>query len=229
MGNCCGRSATVPPPSSTPTLPAPARTQETTSSTHQTSTPSSHTRPSKRKTRKPAPKRRTRKPAHDTPQHDYETTALSQGSTSSQPRGDDRDHPAPSSSSNPRSRPFRSRGGHSHQIHKPMSSDTTFSQGPRSHSPSRMTGTSPTPLLGHGPQLTGTSGPASGTSQIPTQRQERRPHFPSSLQSILSDDFRCVFRCIAVSDDNSCTIVHRFRILVTGKVCIMYPTDRRRT
>src|ERR1700679_2698333 len=52
-------------------------------------------------------------------------------------------------------------------------------------------------------------------------QHERRPRFPSTLQSLLSNDFRCVVRCRADSHNNCCTIIHRFRILVVGKVCIL--------
>jgi hypothetical protein len=59
-------------------------------------------------------------------------------------------------------------------------------------------------------------------------QHERRPRFPSTLQNLLSNDFRCVVRCRADSHNNCCTIIHRFRILVVGKVCIVYHTGRRR-
>ena len=166
------------------------------------------------------------------PQHGYEMSTLSQDSTSSQRRRYDRDHPPPSSASNPRSHLDRSHGGHSHQLHKSMSTDTIFSQGLHSHSSGRIIRATSTFLLGHGPQPTSAqfeSGLASGTSQIPAKRQGHRPHFCSTLQSILCNDFRCVVRCRAPSHNNSCTILHRFRILVAGKVCILYPTNRRRS
>jgi hypothetical protein len=193
----------------------------------------------------------SRMPAHDTAQHDYEMTPLrpspkysavtlermrSQDSTSSQRRRDDGDYPPPSydPSSIYRSQPYRSQGSVSPQLHKSIAMDTTSPQGPHSHpssDSSRMTRTPSTFLLGHGPQATGTmfeSGLASGTGQTPADRQGRRTRFPSALQTLLSNDFRCVVRCRADSHNNCCIIIHRFRILVVGKVCIMYRTGRRR-
>lgn len=133
----------------------------------------------------------------------------SEDSTSSQRRRDDRDYPPPPSASDPHyqevpSHPFRSRGGNPPP--KSISTDTTFPQGPRSQFD---------------------SGLASGTGKMPVDKQERRPRFPSTLQNLLANDFRCVVRCRAVSHNNCCTIIHRFRILVVGKVCIMYHTGRR--
>ena len=46
----------------------------------------------------------------------------------------------------------------------------------------------------------------SGTGRMPpapdSDRQERRPRYPSILQSVLSNDFRCVVRCRGVSHNN---------------------------
>lgn len=64
---------------------------------------------------------------------------------------------------------------------------------------------------------------------VSREKQERRSRFPSTLLSLLPKDFRCVVRCCAVSHNtNCCTIIHRFRTLVVGKVCIVYHTGRRR-
>lgn len=173
MGNCFCSSATVP--SSSPPRPVLAPTQETGTFTHPaTSTPSSYVAVSSRNI-------------------------------------DDRDKPPPLSCPHcreMRSHPYQFRGGVSPQLHKYMlSTDTTFLQRPRSHSSSRMTRTSPTCSLGYGPQPTGTqfeSGLALGTGRMPpdSDRQERRPRFPSTLQSVLSNDFRCVVRCRGVSHNN---------------------------
>lgn len=204
MGNCCGGSAAVP--SDSPPQPVPAPTQAT--------VPSPHPTPSSNVASSPG-----LVPAHDTTQQDYEMNTLSynhgavaserQDSTPSQRRGDDRDHPPPSppSASNPHSQEtnsylYKPRGKPSPRLHKSVSVDTPFPQRPRSHSPSRMTRTSSTVLSGHGPQPTDTqseSGQAPGTGQMPADRQERRPRFPSTLQSLLSNDFRCVARGCAVS------------------------------
>jgi hypothetical protein len=203
MGNCSSASATMSPSPPTRPLPAPM--------VPPTSTPLSHVA----SPRTPPNKM----PTHGTTQHDYEMPTLphkhsavasermpSQASTSSQRRSDDRDIPLPPSGSDPHSQEmpsykFKSRGRVPPQLHKSISMDTPFPQG-RPHSPSRMARTSSTTLLGQGPQPTGTqveSGLASGTGQIPADGQKRRPHFPSTLQSLLSNDFRCVVRCRADS------------------------------
>lgn len=146
-------------------------------------------------------------PPHDTAQH-YEMTALSpkrvDWSQETQP-------------------PFRARGMASPQLRKYPSMDTAFLQG-RSHSPGRMSRASSANLPAHGPQPTGTP---TKSGQTPADRQEHQPLFPFTLQRLLSNDFRCVVRCRSVSHNNCCTI-YRFRILVVGKVCIMYYTGRRR-
>jgi hypothetical protein len=99
----------------------------------------------------------------------------------------------------------------------PSSGSNPHSQEMRSH-----------PFQSRGPRSQLESGLASGTDQVPADKQERRSLFTSVLQSVLSNDFRYVVRFRAVSHNNCCTIIHRFRILVVGKVCIMYHTDRRR-
>jgi hypothetical protein len=145
-------------------------------------------------------------PARDTAQNDHEMRTRSQDCTSSQCRRDDRNDPPPSSGSDPhpqemRSHLFRPRRS---QLQKSRSTSTTFPQGQSSHASNRMTRTSSTVLPGHGPQPTGTqfeSELASGTGKMPADRKERRPRFPSTLQSLLSNDFRCVVRCRAVSHD----------------------------
>jgi hypothetical protein len=221
MGICCSRGNPAAP------------TQETAPSTHSTTTALSHVAPSSKGTSGIS--------AHDTPQRDYEMTPLSpqhsavtpermrsQDSTSSQCHHDDRARPPPSSDSNSQ-RPFlyQSRGGVSPSLQKPITTDTTLPQGSRSHSSSQMIRTSST-LPSPGPQTQFESRLASGTGQIQDDRKERQPHFPCSLQSLLSNDFRCVIRCRAFSHNNCCIVIHRFRILVVGKVCIMYLTGRRR-
>jgi hypothetical protein len=169
MGNCLCSSATLP--SNSPPPPVLAPTQETAPFTHPaTSTPSPYV------------------------------------AVSSKPI-DYRDNPPPSSYPHRcemRLHPYRFRGRVSPQLHKSiLSTDTTFLQRPRSHSSSRMTRTSPTILFGCGPRPTGTqfeSGLASGTGRMPpdSDRREHRPCFPSTLQSVLSNDFRYVVRCRGV-------------------------------
>lgn len=204
MGNCCGGSATVP--SSSPPRSSLAPTQAP-------STPSPYVATSSQGI--------SGMPAHDTTQHDHEMTTLSpkhgvermrsQDSTSLQRRRNDRDYPPPPSASDPPyqempARPFKPRGRNSPQLHKSISTDTTFLQEPHSQFE---------------------SGLASGTGKMPADRQERRPRFPSTLQNLLANDFRCVVRWRPVGHNNCCTIIHRFRVLVVGKVCIMYHTGRR--
>ena len=237
MGNCCGGSATVPSESSSPSKPVPVHTVP---SSHSTFTPSSHVASSSKSI--------SGTPVYDTAHHEYEMTTLSpensavaperlrsQDSTSSQRRRDDRDYPPPPSDSNPHGQEMRSLYRHRGPPSKPQKSRptaTTSPQGPPSHPSSQMTRTPSTFLHGDDrSQPTGTqpeSGLASGTGQMPVDRQERRPRFPSTLQTVLSNDFRCVARCRADSPYNCCTIIHRFRILVVGKVCIMCHTSRRR-
>ena len=232
MGNCCGGSAIVPPSPSSHTVPV-----GTVPSAHSRPTPLSHV----------ASSSKSISGMHDTA---HEMTTLwpenravapdglrPEDSTSSQRRRDNRDHPSPSPDFNPHgqethSHLYRPRGPVSRpQAQTSTSTDTTLSRGPPSHPSSQMTRTSSTNLSGHGHQPTGTqpeSGLASGTGQIPFGRQEPRPRFTSTLRTVLSNDFRCVVRCRADSPNNCCTIIHRFRILVVGKVCIMYHTSRRR-
>jgi len=227
-------------PSSSPPRPVLTLTPETVLSTH----PGSESTPSSRVLS--SSKSINGLSAHDTAQHANEMATLSpkhsavtpermrsQGSTSSLRRRVDGDHPPMSSGSIPLSQEMPShiyRRGYSPQLHKSISMDTT-SQGPRSPSSTRMTRTSSTAPLGGGPQPTGTqleSGLALGIGQMPANRQKHRPRFTSTLQSLLSNDFRCVVRCRAVRHNDCCTIIRRFRILVVGKVCIMYHTGRRR-
>jgi hypothetical protein len=200
MGNCCSGSATEPSPSPPRPVTAPTQGREPSSSSYVAS----------------SYKSTSGMPTHGAAQNDYELATLSlnhaaatpertrsQDPTSSQCRRDDgRDEPPPSSGSNPRSHLFRPRGP---QLQKSIS-DATFSQGQRSHSSNRMTRTSSSTILtGHGPQPTHTQFEpelASGTGRMPADRQERRPRFPSTLQSVLSNDFRCVVRCRGVSHNN---------------------------
>jgi hypothetical protein len=200
MGNCCSDSTTRPSPAPTQTTP----------STHPTPIPSSYEASSSKAINGwPSP----------ATQHDHEMTPIpspkhsavtpermrSQDSTSSHDRG----YPPPSSGSIPHlqevhSHLYRSRGRGSAQLHESMSMDTPSPEGPRSHS-SRMTRTPSTPLLGNGHQPTGTqvaSGPASRTSQMSAEGQERRLRFPSTLQSLLPNDFRYVVRCRVLSHNN---------------------------
>jgi F-box-like len=64
--------------------------------------------------------------------------------------------------------------------------------------------------------------------EVRVNRRESRSRFPFAMQGLLPNNLRCVVRCRAVSHNNFCTIIHRFRILVVGKVRIMYHTGRKR-
>lgn len=202
MGNCCSGSATGSSSSHSRPVTAPTQGREPSSSSNVDS----------------SSKSLSGMPAHGATQHNYELATLppkhgvatpertrsqnpSQNPTSSQRRRDDRDEQSPSSGSDPRSHPFRPRGP---PLQKSIS-DATFSQGQRSHSSNRMTRATSTTLPGHGPQPTHTqfeSELASGTGRMPADRQERRPRFPSTLQSVLPNDFRCVVWCRGVSHNN---------------------------
>ena len=117
---------------------------------------------------------------------------------------------------------YRSRGSCSPQLNRSMSVDTGLPQGARSHSYSRMnrTRTASVSLLDyeHPPSSTQfKSWPALGAGQMPTKRHEGLSRFPSTLRSRLSDDFRYAPRRCPISHYYS-TIVHRFNLLVVGKV-----------
>jgi hypothetical protein len=77
--------------------------------------------------------------------------------------------------------------------------------------------------------LTHSSSPGRPRGQVKCQPIDRnadhaslqfcRAYFPTTL-GVWSD-------AVLVSHTNCCTIIYRFRILVVGKVCIMYHTGRR--
>ena len=55
------------------------------------------------------------------------------------------------------------------------------------------------------------------------KRQGSRPDFPSALQNLLSNDFRYAARRCPVSHYHHTYVVHRFRILVVGRVRVVKP------
>ena len=63
--------------------------------------------------------------------------------------------------------------------------------------------------------------PVSRAGYVQAKRQETRPQFPPNLQSLLSNDFRYVVRRCPISHYYYSTIVHRFRILVAGRVRVV--------
>jgi hypothetical protein len=98
---------------------------------------------------------------------------------------------------------------------------TTSSQAADLRSSGRSTRTTAVSLRGPGRPPGGTQlGPlqAQETRQMPAERHGG-PRFPSTLQSLLSNDFRYAFRCCPISHCYNST--DRFKILVVGKVCII--------
>jgi len=89
-----------------------------------------------------------------------------------------------------------------------------------SGSSGRTTGMTSTAVLGSGNQRV-------GTQPMPGLSSETRPRFPFTLQSLLSNDFRYAVRPWSMRYFYYSTIIHRFRILVVGKVSVVYHTDRR--
>src|SRR6267154_2938701 len=63
--------------------------------------------------------------------------------------------------------------------------------------------------------------------QLTAGRQGGRSRFPFSLQSLLANDFRYAVRPRIMRHYYYSTIVRRFRILVVGKVSVVYHTGRR--
>ena len=59
------------------------------------------------------------------------------------------------------------------------------------------------------------------------KRQGSRPDFPSALQNLLSNDFRYAVRRCPISYYHYTHIVHRFRILVVGRVRVVKPHTGR--
>ena len=235
MGNCCSGPSTM----SSPALTGQSLyQQETTQSTPLTPIPSS-TVPNPAVSVALSSKDGYGTPVHDTASHDDEMIStrtrvpshdsasshlpLNSGYSSSPFEGDKfaSQHPLGAES---RLHQYRSRGSGSPQLNESMSVDTRFLQGARSesHSYSRMnrTRTASASLLDYGHPPTSTQfgpRPALGAGHMPAERHERLPRFPSTLRSRLSDDFRYAPRRCPISHYYS-TIVHRFNLLVVGKV-----------
>jgi hypothetical protein len=69
--------------------------------------------------------------------------------------------------------------------------------------------------------------PGSSLTRGAVEGQEGRSRFPPTLQGLLSNDFRyAVGRC-PISPCVLSSIAHRFRILVVGKVCVIYAEPKR--
>jgi hypothetical protein len=248
MGNCCSGSSSVP---ASPHLSPALLQQETIQSSHLTSLPLS-TGPYPGSSVASTSQNSSRNPAHYTAEHDDEMTPApsagrparvrSQDSALSQGGGGG-GYPPPSSrddtlsSQHPHrlevpSRQYSSVGRgppRPSKLNKSTSMDTTsILQGARSHSPDRMTRSTSAFLLGDGRSPTGTlsgSLPVPGTSQLPTERPERRSRsrsrLSSHLETLLPNDFRYVVRRFSISHYYYGAIVHRFRILVVGKVRVI--------
>ncbi|KAF8474330.1 hypothetical protein DFH94DRAFT_124887 [Russula ochroleuca] len=236
MGNCCSGPTTV----LSPTLTArPLRPQETTQSTPLASIPSSTVPdPASSVTLSSGDSYGT--PAHGTASHNDEMSPTparvpSQDSASSQgPFNSGGYPPSPSRGDAPasqhshlaetRSYQYRSRGSASPQLNKSVSVDTRLPQDAPLHSSSRMNRAASASLLDYGHPPAGTqlgSRPTPETGQMPAERHEGRPRFRSTLQSQLSDDFRYAARRCPISHYYYSTIVHRFKILVVGKVRVI--------
>jgi hypothetical protein len=236
MGNCCSGPATM----SSPIMTGQSLHQEeTTQSTPLTPIPSS-TVPNLALSVALSSKDGYRTPAHDTASHDDEMNStrtrvpsqdsasshlpLNSGYPSSQFGGD------ASASQHPHRAEtrYRSRGNRSPQLNESASEDTRLPQGARSHSYSRMDRMASGSLLEYGRPPASTqfgSRPALGTDQMPAERDEGLPCFPSTLRSQLSNDFRYVARRCPISHYYYNTIVHRFNLLVVGKVRYLIRQD----
>jgi hypothetical protein len=165
--------------------------------------------------------------------------AQSQGTALSQRRHDNgRDYLPPSSGGDVfiskfpdrqemPSRQYPSGGAVPMQRNRSMSMDVTALKGAPSHSSVRRDRTTSTAVQGSGHQRVGTKSMSAATSQTPAGRQGGRSRFPFALQSLLPNDFRYAVRPSSLRYYYNSTIVHRFRILVVGKVSIVYHTGRR--
>ena len=71
------------------------------------------------------------------------------------------------------------------------------------------------------PRTASASASASASQAVSASSPEGRPRFPPSLQSLLINEFRYVVRRCPISHNNYDTIVHRFRILVVGRVRVI--------
>ena len=234
MGNCCSGPSTM----SSPALTGQSLyQQETTQSTPLTPIPSS-TVPNPALSVVLSSKDGYGTPAHDIASHDDEMTStrtrvpshdsasshlpLNSGYSSSPFGGDEfaSQHPHRAET---RLHQYRYRGSGPPQLNQSMSVDTRFPQGARSHSYSRMDTTASASLLdldyGH-PPASPQFGPrpALGAGHMPAERHECLPRFPSTLRSRLSDDYRYAPRRCPISHYYYSTIVHRFNLLVVGKV-----------
>ena len=88
---------------------------------------------------------------------------------------------------------------------------------------SGLTRTNSVNLLGNGH----TPQPGSFLSARAGEGQKDRQPFPSTLQSLLSNVRYAVGHCPISPRQLSSTVHHRFRILVVGKVRVIYQTTRR--
>ena len=218
MGNCCGGTATVPSEPTTKPQPEPSHPAKTTQTNYQTS--ESSLDGSYQKSSVVSSYGGNEKHAHTTVQDNRGTVstatsssrpralipsrALSQDGKSSQPHHDGTDN-LPSwgvalASQDPRRQETFPHGTSSGRM-KRINSENVSGYGR-------------TPQFG--PFLT----PWAGQMQV--EGQERRPRFPSTLQGLLSNDFRYVAGRFPISPRHLCIIVHRFRILVVGKVRVIF-------
>ena len=105
---------------------------------------------------------------------------------------------------------------------KSSSMDAASLLGARSNSSIEMTKTASRSILpdGHLPPA-----PQFESLLVPRTHNRRgsRPDFPSALQNMLSNDFRYALRRCPISYYHHTYIVHRFRILVVGRVRVVKP------
>ena len=195
MGNCCGSAATVPSSEPRPVQeaqpPAPTRPPPI--------LPSGPSRTPSVASRRGSIKKHT----SGTAQLDGERSLRNSGAGTSE-----RARSQTLQTSRPQEvnlQPYPSGGTDSSQRHRTKSMNAPQRQ--RSHS--------------SGPRPRTASASASVSQAVSTSSPEGRPRFPSSLQSLLINEFRYVVRRCPISHNNYSTIVHRFRILVVGRVRVI--------
>jgi hypothetical protein len=229
MGNCCGSSATVPSESA-PTAPAlktqagDRHSQNTSQSAYQASEPLSTASdqtlhvvslPNGNDEKHPdptVPRRRGTTPITlHTPRAVRPERVQSQGLESALRDRDGADYLPASGDVLAAQNPRR---------------QETFSQRPRLHPPGEISRAKSDNPLGNEHSTQFGSFQVLGTNSTPVEKQGP-PRFRPTLQSLLSKDFRyAVSRC-PIDTWLLSSIVHRFRLLVVGKVRVIDQTGPR--
>jgi hypothetical protein len=236
MGNCCGSSATLPP--SSPPAGNPLEVVPPTAPTHPPPKPSPRHPPTPSVVQ--LPKGRSGQPAPDAAQHAGEAPSPRPSaappeharSQAAPRRADSRGYTLSPSGDAPvmqhtlpeivlPQHPHNSRR-HPSRLSRSPSMDPASLLGARSQPSIEMTRTASTSFLpnGHLPPA-----PQFESLLVPRthKRQESRPNFPPALQGLLSNDFRYAVRRCSISYYYHTSIVHRFRILVVGRVRFVKP------